>query len=456
MAFIRPNDYQTTNTGTGINGDNTPSLSSGNSSDPTTNTSASGGDGNAQKGNPDFTNLSNYLNNNEMGGENVGNKVSSYVNDQANAATTQFAKNNNDFNKQVSAGFDQHPAGIGGGGSGGDFTMVGGSQSDNVSPDGVYTGPNAYAGSAQDTSSQAALQKANDTGNLTKDVAGRTQLIRDVFNAPTAATQTTTGGLNLDQFLMQNNPDSYDKVSKSLNSITPLAGQYAAQSAANEQTIASTKQAQAALNQSRADERAAAAATNAAYNAQSKTGGSATATVAPTGSTTSGPAPAPGGPYPWLTNQATSAPATVGPVAGSTATTSIIPGPVADPLTVGPAPLISRPATAAPTPLVSPPPLMQTNGGSGNGGNGLPSGVRNPADPTGFTSSQAFNMGNFIGGPVIGGAFAALNSMLNGQAATAQSDGAAAAAAAGVANQSAASNTSDTSGGFGGGDGGDE
>lgn len=195
MAYVaqtNPDDDLTEQTGQ-LQGNNaTPTLASGGSfdADPnaattstasTTNTVAP--NANATQG-TGFSNIQRYLSANNQGGVNLGNQVANSLDTTTNVAQQKM----NDVNTFAT------------------------------------NNPNSNIwNTTQDADAQQAITQANQKAALTGNVAGQTQLIRSV--APT----TTQGGLNLDQFLMQNSAGD-NIVKGAAQRVAPLQSTYAGQS----------------------------------------------------------------------------------------------------------------------------------------------------------------------------------------------------------------------------------
>ena len=158
-------------------------------------------DPNATKG-TGFTNIQKYLNANQTGASNLGTQVAGSINDQTNQAQAAVGK---------------------------------------VS-DLATSNPTADIWNSQeDTNAQQAITNANQKAALTANVGGQSQLIRDI------APGTSTGGVNLDQFLMQQG-GGYGQVANAAQNAAGLQGDYANKS--NQwQNNATTAQALRALQQ---------------------------------------------------------------------------------------------------------------------------------------------------------------------------------------------------------------
>ena len=140
-------------------------------------------DPNATKG-TGFTNIQRYLNANQTGATNLGNQVAGSINDQTNQAQAAVGK-------------------------------VG---------DLASSSPTADIWNTQeDANAQQAITNANQKAALTANVGGQSQLIRDI------APGTSRGGVNLDQFLMQQG-QGYGKVANAAQNAAGLQGDYASKS----------------------------------------------------------------------------------------------------------------------------------------------------------------------------------------------------------------------------------
>ena len=140
-------------------------------------------DPNATKG-TGFTNIQRYLNANQTGATNLGTQVAGSINDQTNQAQTAVGK-------------------------------VGNLASSN---------PSANIWNTQeDINAQQAITNANQKAALTANVGGQSQLIRNI------APGTSRGGVNLDQFLMQQG-GGYGQVANAAQNAAGLQGDYAAKS----------------------------------------------------------------------------------------------------------------------------------------------------------------------------------------------------------------------------------
>ena len=128
-----------------------------------------------------FTNIQRYLQANQTGAANLGTQVAGSINDQTNQATSAVGKVNDLANSDPAADIW------------------------NTQPD---------------INAQQAITNANQKAALTANIGGQSQLIRDI--APT----TSTGGVNLDQFLMQQG-SNYGQVSDAAKQAAALQGDYA-------------------------------------------------------------------------------------------------------------------------------------------------------------------------------------------------------------------------------------
>jgi hypothetical protein len=101
-----------------------------------------------------------------------------------------------------------------------------------VAGDITSTGQQAEQAIAGGTTAEAqqGLTRAIEKQNLAGTVGGRTQLLKN------AAPETSVGGLNLNQFLLQNTQPAFGQVEQAAQSITPLMGQFS-QRTAREQRV---------------------------------------------------------------------------------------------------------------------------------------------------------------------------------------------------------------------------
>lgn len=188
MAFLAQNNPQDDQTEqTGQMNQNMPILASGGAADPgdiqMTPFSAAPTDPNATKG-TGFTNIQKYLNANQTGATNLGTQVAGSINDQTNQAQSAIGK-------------------------------VGALASSSPTADIWNT--------QEDTNAQQAITNANQKAALTANVGGQSQLIRDI------APGTSRGGVNLDQFLMQQG-GGYGNVANAAQTAAGLQGDYASKS----------------------------------------------------------------------------------------------------------------------------------------------------------------------------------------------------------------------------------
>lgn len=227
MAFVKPQtntDDQTTITGNSSQDQVvTPSINntsggvvdtSGTSTAPGTGAAPVGtsvSDNNAQNGKGMFTNLKTYLDKNDTGAANLGDTLSGNINQQTGAANTAVNNAQTDFNNSVSGNTVNYNNDL--------WNNVANDASEYESNNdvkqglsGTYTGPTDITGTDAGKTAQSALTDAQTTGLLGQNVEGRTQLLDNIFNNTENTPKTTSGGLGLDQFLIQNTEPAYNKV----------------------------------------------------------------------------------------------------------------------------------------------------------------------------------------------------------------------------------------------------
>jgi hypothetical protein len=158
-------------------------------------------DPNAQKQGT-FNNLQKYLDANQGGAQSLGTQVAGNINSVTDAAQNALTTSSNEFANKVSTGtniFNPDAA------------------DPSKTQKSTYTGPTSWASSDQGTTALNSLNAANTEADRASTVGGRTQMIGDISNK-----DTSTGALNLDQFLMQNTMPAYNQVATAANNVAPL------------------------------------------------------------------------------------------------------------------------------------------------------------------------------------------------------------------------------------------
>jgi hypothetical protein len=243
MAFVKPQtntDDQTTITGNSSQDQVvTPSINNtsggvvdttaGSNSTPGTGAAAIGtsvSDKNAQGGKGMFTNLKTYLDKNDTGAANLGDTLSGNINQQTDAANSAVNNAQTDFNNSVSGSTVNYNNDLWNSVAN-DASQYADNNDVKQGLSGTYTGPTDITGTDAGKTAQSALTNAQTTGLLGKNVEGRTQLLDNIFNTGENTPKTTTGGLGLDQFLIQNTEPAFNKVTDAVTATgDPLTDTY--------------------------------------------------------------------------------------------------------------------------------------------------------------------------------------------------------------------------------------
>ena len=218
MAFIR---NQNVNEGTQDPLEYNPILSSAAGTIDTP--SSTGTTSQAPQSSGSFTNLQRYLSANAGGAQGLGNRVAGVVEGAGTDARNAMETGTNQFKTAVDQGTTQYDSGLLNSAANNARSFLG-----NVDLTkqlaGGYSGPQNFGDVQGGQDAYSALTKAQDKAQFSGNVGGRTSLIRDIVNQP-GGTQTSSGGLNLNQFLVQNSP-VYNKVADAANTIKPLGGEF--------------------------------------------------------------------------------------------------------------------------------------------------------------------------------------------------------------------------------------
>jgi len=115
-----------------------------------------------------------------------------------------------------------------------------------------YTGPTQFSGSAQDSSANSALQVANQQAQLGTTSGGRAQILQQLQQNDSNSTPYTSGGLNLNQALIQNNTDAMTGINNAVQNEAGLNTAYTNTGAAAQTAVTPAEQAaQATANQAK-------------------------------------------------------------------------------------------------------------------------------------------------------------------------------------------------------------
>ena len=214
-------------------------------------------------GSGQFVNLNRYLDTNKTQavgmGENLGGTISN-TGQQARSAigslTGEFGQNvqagTNRYDDSVVRSVIDNPTAMG-------ATR---SQFDRILS-GEYKGPQSLTDIKSYGDTLSAANKAAQAAKLGETSAGRLELMRQQ-NKP-----ATQGGLNLNQFLIQNTEPAFEKVQTALSDVAKVEGEMtAAQKAAQEQALAARTASQQAADQARGTVSSEIARREAEYQAQ--------------------------------------------------------------------------------------------------------------------------------------------------------------------------------------------
>jgi len=184
------------------------------------------GQNNRPQSSSGFVNLQKYLDANKSGSIALGERTASKVNKDIQDSKDTSLKSADDFRKQVSDNTRQYNEGLVNDAVNNSSEFIKDQEKLKQlgqQKSGEYTGPNQFTGSEAANNALKAKQNAEESGELTKTAGGRTELLRQTNKSND---QYTLGGLNLNQYLLQNNEESLDKLLKSGEKTSELQSIY--------------------------------------------------------------------------------------------------------------------------------------------------------------------------------------------------------------------------------------
>lgn len=172
-----------------------------------------------------FTNLQKYLSSNQGGAQVLGNQIGQTIGAAQQKATNLFNPTTTAFTNQINQGtnvFNEALANL----AAQNASQYINNEDLHRNLNGQYLGPQNFAGSEEDAALNQAVTEAQNKAKLALDANGRTVLLRDILNTADNPNQTSQGGLNLNQFLVQNSNPAYNQVLAASKAVDPLANQY--------------------------------------------------------------------------------------------------------------------------------------------------------------------------------------------------------------------------------------
>ena len=166
-----------------------------------------------------FNDINAYLNANQAGATNVGNRVAGDVTNTANAANTTIGNNANDFQNQVTQNTNAYNDQLAQAAANNASQYTSNSDLQQMLS-GTYSGPTDFGSSQQGANAAAAANNANQLAGLTSTEGGRQELIQN-----TATNPLSTGGARFDQGLIEGTAPALSNVTGSAASAAPLSGQ---------------------------------------------------------------------------------------------------------------------------------------------------------------------------------------------------------------------------------------
>lgn len=182
-----------------------------------------------------FTNINAYLNANPTAANSLGDTIANTINTSTKNAGSTIDNANTAFGNEVTAGTSVYDPNLVNSAISNPTGFV--KNNDNLTKltqlqSGTYSGPTDYSQTNDAQRALAAQANSNETANLGTTAAGREELLQEQPGQATSA-----GGLNLNQFLVQNNPDALAKVQTATNNAGSINPQFSSGEAAAGNTV---------------------------------------------------------------------------------------------------------------------------------------------------------------------------------------------------------------------------